>query len=183
MKNWMWLFSLTLFLHQISFSQYLKFDKASNGTNVITVPSNEYWQVISYSTTGWDWVGAIYSSTNQTAETLIGRIPSTRGLVFGPDSGTSGNPGSAFAGVVIPGPACIYFYENSVYYLLCKKLNAQNGSSVSSSSVVIPDNLVGNVEIKVEKSSDNINWVEALPGTYNTSTQKNIFRLRAIGGE
>lgn len=183
MNKWIWLLALPLFLQHVSYSQYLKFDQASNGTNVISVPSNEYWQVVSYSTTGWDWVGTIYSSTNQTAETLIGRIPSTRGNVFGQESGPTGNVGSAFAGAVIPGPAYIYFYENSAYYLLFKKINAQTGSSGHSSIVVIPETPSRNVEVKVEKSSDNVNWVEALPGTYNTSTQKNIFRLRAIEGE
>jgi hypothetical protein len=183
MKVKKWILLFFVFFQQDIYCQYLKFDKATIGTNVITVPSNEYWQVISYSASGWDWVGRIYSSTNQIAEDLIGNIPSTRGQVLGPDSGTTGNYGSAFAGAVIPGPAYFYFYSNSTYYFLFQKIKPKSEVTISKTTVVIPFNSVGNVEIKIEKSSDNINWVEALPGTYNTSTQMKIFRVRAIESE
>jgi len=38
----------------------------------------------------------------------------------------------------------------------------------------------GDVDVKLEQSADNVTWTECLPGTYNSSTVKRFFRLRAV---
>ena len=183
MNTCVYLFLFFFLFQENSFCQYLKFDKASNGTNAISVPSNEYWQVVSFSTLlpGYDDVGRIYSSTNQTTQNLIGTIPEIRGSVYGMESGPGGGSGSIFAGAVIPGPAFIFLYPEVVsYHFLFKKILGNADTLIGKTAVVIPENALGEVAIKVEQSSDSINWVEALPGLYNTSTMPRFFRVRAI---
>jgi hypothetical protein len=53
-------------------------------------------------------------------------------------------------------------------------------SNISSTSVVVPSNAVGDVDVLLEQSNDMITWTQCLPGTYNASTQKRFFRLRAV---
>ncbi len=48
------------------------------------------------------------------------------------------------------------------------------------SSVVVPSNAVGDVDVLLEQSTDMITWTQCLPGTYNASTQKRFFRVRAV---
>lgn len=49
-----------------------------------------------------------------------------------------------------------------------------------SSSVVVPSNATGDVDVLLEQSTDMITWTQCLPGTYNASTQKRFFRVRAV---
>ena len=49
-----------------------------------------------------------------------------------------------------------------------------------NSSVVIPSNISGDVEVVLEQSQDGVTWTQCLPGTYNASTVKRFFRLRAV---
>jgi hypothetical protein len=51
---------------------------------------------------------------------------------------------------------------------------------VSSASVVVPSSAVGDVDVLLEQSNDMITWTQCLPGTYNASTQKRFFRVRAV---
>ena len=53
-------------------------------------------------------------------------------------------------------------------------------SNISSTSVVVPSNAVGDVDVLLEQSNDMITWTQCLPGTYNASTQKLFFRVRAV---
>ena len=53
-------------------------------------------------------------------------------------------------------------------------------TSISSTSVVVPSNAVGDVDVLLEQSNDMITWTQCLPGTYNASTQKRFFRVRAV---
>jgi hypothetical protein len=48
-----------------------------------------------------------------------------------------------------------------------------------SSTVVIPNDNGGSVTIVLESSTDLVNWVAALPGTYGTSSSNRFFRVRA----
>ena len=61
-------------------------------------------------------------------------------------------------------------------------LNASNtiSSNISSTSIVVPSNAVGDVDVLLEQSNDMITWTQCLPGTYNASTQKRFFRVRAV---
>jgi hypothetical protein len=51
---------------------------------------------------------------------------------------------------------------------------------IPSNAVVIPEDATGSVEILMESSTDLINWVQANPGTYDSTHQKRFFRLRAV---
>ena len=51
---------------------------------------------------------------------------------------------------------------------------------VPSASVVVPANATGDVDVLLEQSTDMITWTQCLPGTYNASTQKRFFRVRAV---
>lgn len=53
-------------------------------------------------------------------------------------------------------------------------------NNTSATSVVIPTAASGDVDVKMEQSADNVTWTECLPGTYNSSTVKRFFRLRAV---
>ncbi|NBU71972.1 MAG: hypothetical protein EBS53_11085 [Bacteroidetes bacterium] len=62
--------------------------------------------------------------------------------------------------------------------------NISSGSAstqiIPSASVVVPANAIGDVDVLLEQSTDMITWTQCLPGTYNASTQKRFFRVRAV---
>ena len=58
--------------------------------------------------------------------------------------------------------------------------NSSPASTESSSCVVIPENIATGVDVLLEQSSDMVTWNQCLPGTYNASTQKRFFRVRAL---
>jgi len=77
-----------------------------------------------------------------------------------------------------------YEYSLISFYSL-EKIESEdnNGSSInllSPSSVVVPANAAGDVDVLLEQSVDMITWTQCLPGTYNASTQKRFFRVRAV---
>ena len=49
-----------------------------------------------------------------------------------------------------------------------------------NTAVVIPSTMTGDVEVVLEQSQDGVTWTQCLPGTYNASTVKRFFRLRAV---
>jgi hypothetical protein len=49
-----------------------------------------------------------------------------------------------------------------------------------NTAVVIPSTVTGDVEVVLEQSQDGVTWTQCLPGTYNASTVKRFFRLRAV---
>lgn len=53
-------------------------------------------------------------------------------------------------------------------------------SFASSTSVVIPEDADGPVDIVMESSTDLVNWNAANPGTYGSSANRRFFRVRAI---
>ena len=92
---------------------------------------------------------------------------------------------SGDAGVLpVSGPATITHRANqgnSNPILLTFRRNlASPTNSISATSVVIPSSAAGDVDVKLEQSADNVTWTECLPGTYNSSTVKRFFRLRAV---
>jgi hypothetical protein len=70
-------------------------------------------------------------------------------------------------------------------FLVCYEISensnlVNNDPKISSTSVVVPSNAVGDVDVLLEQSNDMITWTQCLPGTYNASTQKRFFRVRAV---
>jgi hypothetical protein len=55
-----------------------------------------------------------------------------------------------------------------------------SSTAISALSVVVPANATGDVDVLLEQSTDMITWTQCLPGTYNASTQKRFFRVRAV---
>jgi hypothetical protein len=155
------------------FAEKVSFNKASNGTNPIIIPSGEHWKIISYSCTS---NLEVFTNTNRTSR--IGMLQSTADVIYGGE----GIGGSA-SGITLIGPAVIWVpLALDSYYLAIEKTanNPTASSLISSTSVVIPSSAFGDVDVKLEQSADNVTWTECLPGTYNSSTVKRFFRLRAV---
>jgi hypothetical protein len=98
---------------------------------------------------------------------------------------SSVNTASPNSPILIPGPITLSGTGDAalllVYEILDNSLSLVNGQSPSQgSSVVIPTSVAGDVDVKLEQSADNVTWTECLPGTYNSSTVKRFFRLRAV---
>ena len=47
-------------------------------------------------------------------------------------------------------------------------------------ATVFPSDAQGPVDILLESSTNFVDWVQALPGTYGTSSQARYFRVRAV---
>jgi hypothetical protein len=53
-------------------------------------------------------------------------------------------------------------------------------SLIPANAVLIPSDATGPVQIVLESSSDLVNWVSSLPGTYGSTYTNRFFRVRAI---
>ncbi len=159
--------------NKIFSGEIISFNKENNGTNAIVVPAGEQWKIISYSCSN-DPV-EVFTSTNRLSR--IGIINPTGERLYGVDG-----QGGMASGVSIVGPAVIWVGSNlSAYYFVFDKIkNSGQQNYTSSTSVVIPSSASGDVDVKMEQSADNVTWTECLPGTYNSSTVKRFFRLRAV---
>ena len=173
----------------LGFSQYIRFTKQNNGTNTIVVPAGEAWQLVTLST----YTGGSGGSTSadvlsvdsySSSENYLGQISDTRGLVVGLEGAASNQTPSSSVGSIFIGPSYIkvnsFNVSNGWYTFVFKKLVNTASNSVSATSVVIPTSASGDVDVKLEQSADNVTWTECLPGTYNSSTVKRFFRLRAV---
>jgi len=73
------------------------------------------------------------------------------------------------------------FNDNAFVSIPYRITNPTSAATVvPSNAVVIPTNATGNVQIILESSTDLVNWVNATPGTYGSSTQSRFFRVRAV---
>jgi hypothetical protein len=162
---------LSMYFCASASAQFVAFNKDSNGSNPITIPEGEKWKILSYSL---NYNTEVFTNTNKA--TRIGIIPSTGEHIWGGE----GMGGSA-SGITIVGPAVIWTYPSLVYYFAFQKTTTSSSTApISSTSVVIPTTSSGDVDVKMEQSADNVTWTECLPGTYNSSTVKRFFRLRAV---
>ena len=161
-----------------SHAQYVRYTRESNGTNQIVVPSGEVWQLVTFSLLS-DNVD-VSSSTN--VGSGVGTLYSTGGAIIGVDGSGNSNAwgGGVSIGSCFVGPTYFHFNSQSYYMLVFKKLSTGSTSAVSATSVVVPSTATGDVDVKLEQSADNVTWTECLPGTYNSSTVKRFFRLRAV---
>ena len=168
------------FITSPSFGQYVYFSRASNGTNQISIPSGEIWQAV-------NWRAAENYNYNYFNLQIGGSYEDmsflgTSGAFLTIENAASSQPiGLIIAGPAIlrPGPALAN--SNYSYYLAFKKIiSSSQNNNTSSTAVVIPTSATGDVDVKLEQSADNMTWTECLPGTYNSSTVKRFFRLRAV---
>ncbi len=89
------------------------------------------------------------------------------------------------ASLTLDGPISISYSTGSSsngepFLFTYKIFSSASNNPISATSVVIPSTSTGDVDVKLEQSADNVTWTECLPGTYNSSTVKRFFRLRAV---
>ena len=85
--------------------------------------------------------------------------------------------------LLLPGPLTIRSSDSIPVVLVYEKLDSTaltSGTPTQGSSVVIPTTALGDVDVKLEQSADNVTWTDCLPGTYNSSIVKRFFRVRAV---
>ena len=86
--------------------------------------------------------------------------------------------------LLLPGPLTIRKSSDAVSVVLVyESLSSAaltSATPTQGSSVVIPTTATGDVDVKLEQSADNVTWTDCLPGTYNSSTVKRFFRVRAV---
>jgi hypothetical protein len=58
--------------------------------------------------------------------------------------------------------------------------SSQSIPLIPASSVLIPSDSSGPIEVILESSTDLVNWTGALPGTYGSSSENRFFRVRAV---
>jgi hypothetical protein len=92
---------------------------------------------------------------------------------------------------VIPGPAKFRIESPKGaevnYYFSYRLMKNSDGEGASVAPTVLPTNTVvipederGEVRIVLEASPYLVNWAEALPGRYRSSTNHRFFRIRAV---
>lgn len=163
-------------------SDYFSYSRQSNGTNNITIPAGQTWELVTYTFLNGTGNGgcSVYASHTPDNQFYLFQIPSTYGFIIGHQGGPSG-AGSSAAGLQIPGPALLKINESTGYYFLVFKRSVEALTMVAdSTSIIVPHHSAGDIDIKLEQSADNVTWTECLPGTYNSSTVKRFFRLRAV---
>lgn len=174
-----------------AFPQTTTFTRANNGTNTISIPAGESWQIFSWYAPDGNYNDLYFSysiggNTNSGSILTSIYLGGTSYQFFSVDNPASA--GSAYypVGFIISGPASFRAVSygndaNKAYSLSFKKMNTSTtASNISTTSVVVPSSAAGDVDVKMEQSSDNVTWTECLPGTYNSSTVKRFFRLRAV---
>ena len=201
MKKYITYIYLSLFPLSLGYSQEIK-TEVMRTDSTISVPAGQKIECLSaegkytynYGFSGYSlYIGPRLKITKESAEffyavapigvddyqavfsgiTMVGNItPTTSSWVFSGDS----------SGLTIDGPATIsYLSPNDQPVLFSyKTYTSVSSNSISATSVVIPSSATGDVDVKLEQSADNVTWTECLPGTYNSSTVKRFFRLRAV---
>lgn len=110
------------------------------------------------------------------------------------NDGDSGNVFRPEGSIVAVGPAVVDVVvrlennspdlakKGAVSVALCieRRVTVAAPTPIPTTSVVIPTDATGPVEIVLENSADLVNWTSALPGTYGASHTNRFFRLRAI---
>jgi hypothetical protein len=178
MKKNLLILLISIGITEISLAQYQTFSRTNNGTNAISVPSGEVWQVVNWRATGDSNYSYFGLDMGGDELTFYG----TSGAFLSVDNPASSQP----IGLIVQGPATLRARSQLVntslaYFMVVKKITSTtSANSISASSVVIPTSTAGDVDVKLEQSADNVTWTECLPGTYNSSTVKRFFRLRAV---
>jgi len=109
---------------------------------------------------------------------------------YGSVRGSSVRAASSYAGplylLILPNAWGTNGLTLSNYFTLALEKQGHTGFGGSTpavnpnTAVVIPSTVNGDVEVVLEQSQDGVTWTQCLPGTYNASTVKRFFRLRAV---
>ena len=177
--------------------QSLEFGYGS--TNNLTVPTGKLVRIHSIiGTSSGYWTSSTGGADMNIAGIYI-QLPSGRTLdlsaLLVSLGGTSSSSGRSLASsissvtphspLLVPGPITITGSTERTTLLVYEIMDNAGSSSAAQmpsqgSSVVVPTSAAGDVDVKMEQSADNVTWTECLPGTYNSSTVKRFFRLRAV---
>ena len=177
--------------------QSLEFGYGS--TNNLTVPTGKLVRIHSIiGTRSGYWTSSTGGADMNIAGIYI-QLPSGRTLdlsaLLVSLGGTSSSSGRSLASsissvtphspLLVPGPITITGSTERTTLLVYEIMDNAGSSSAAQmpsqgSSVVVPTSAAGDVDVKMEQSADNVTWTECLPGTYNSSTVKRFFRLRAV---
>jgi len=184
------------------YAQIQSFEFAQDLTNSLTVPSGKIIRIhslIGASTWGHSEAYIGYNAVTPSTNGISIQLSSGRKFSISPFNVSVGGGGNYIASsitsslnsivpgapLILPGPITIS-RNGSVPMLLLYEILDNLGSSSAAqipsqgSSVVVPTSAAGDVDVKMEQSADNVTWTECLPGTYNSSTVKRFFRLRAV---
>ena len=190
----------------VGHTQIQSFEFASGVTNSLSVPTQKIIKIYSLignsSAQVFDWNAqpVVTGMMNQAQKGVIIRLASGRELALSPfvvsGFGTFSQGGgvsvlssmssiSPPSPLLLPGPITIIKNGDLTMLLVYELLDNVSVSSMAQvpsqgSSVVVPTSATGDVDVKMEQSADNVTWTECLPGTYNSSTVKRFFRLRAV---
>ena len=177
--------------------QFLEFGYGS--ANNLTVPTGKLVRIHSIiGTSSAYWTSSTGGSDMNIAGIYI-QLPSGRTLdlsaLLVSLGGTSSSSGRSLASsissvtphspLLVPGPITITGSTERTTLLVYEIMDNAGSSSAAQmssqgSSVVVPTSAAGDVDVKMEQSADNVTWTQCLPGTYNASTVKRFFRLRAV---
>jgi hypothetical protein len=188
---------LVLICAQAAHSQIQSFEFDYGTTNTLTVPNGRLLKIHSLiGTSSSSWTSSTTSGTLINVRGIHIQLPSGRTLdlsaVLVSLGGTSSYSGTASLSsissvtpnspLLIPGPISIIGNTERPILLIYEIMDNLSTSQTPSqgSSVVVPTSAAGDVDVKMEQSADNVTWTECLPGTYNSSTVKRFFRLRAV---
>lgn len=80
----------------------------------------------------------------------------------------------------VSGPGTVRITSTTHQEVYVFKIETKDGVMTPSGSVVIPSDRHGPVQIKLECSSDMVNWIDALPGTYETGASNRFFRIKGL---
>lgn len=78
----------------------------------------------------------------------------------------------------IDGPVTVALYEGQTTGVF--KIVTKDGAMTPSGTIVIPADHKGPVHIKLECSSDMVNWTDATPGIYQASVSNRFFRIKGL---
>lgn len=85
---------------------------------------------------------------------------------------------------VIAGPATLRALNssnlNAAFATVSIKRSNENLPSVPAQAVVIPDDGSGDREVRLESSTDLINWTTTQPGVFSSSAVARFFRVRLV---
>lgn len=192
------LFVSTLIFLSTGHTQVQSLEFGYGSTNNLTVPTGKLVRIHSViGTSSGSWTSSTGGEIN-----IVGifiQLPSGRTLdlsaLLVSLGGTSSSSGRSLASsissvtpnspLLIPGPISITGSTERTTLLVYEILDNVGSSSATQtpsqgSSVVVPTSAAGDVDVKMEQSADSVTWTECLPGTYNSSTVKRFFRLRAV---
>jgi len=201
-------FVFLLLCASVGHTQIQSFEFGPGLTNTLAIPAGKVIRIHSFigcgatsmnDLGGSDGRNAASQSVSQAQRGVTIRLESGREINLSPYAVSIGGASYYFAmtsissintvtpntPLLIPGPFTILKNGETGTLLVYEIMDNAGSSSAAQtpsqgSSVVVPTSAAGDVDVKMEQSADNVTWTECLPGTYNSSTVKRFFRLRAV---